>query len=151
MKFQLDHVAIRCEDYEKSKKYYQDLLGAKIIFESKSILDGCPYSLLYIGGEELKGDLLNDHYAFSTLETIELLGQPADGTKKANGLSHVCYRVENVKDAYELAKAKGVKFVDQYQNGMPKAEYGEGIKIAFFNGPDGERTEFFHIHKAAKK
>jgi len=151
MKFKLDHVAIRCADYEKSKKYYQELLGAKVIFESTSKLDGCPYSLMYIGGEDLKGDLLNDHYAFSTLETIELLGQPADGTKKPNGLSHVCYRVDSVKDAYEWAKSKGIPFVDPYQNGMPKAGYGEGIKIAFFNGPDGERTEFFHIHKDEKK
>ena len=151
MKFQLDHIAIRCEDYQKSKAYYQDLLGAKMIYESHSKLDGSPYCLLYIGGEDLKGDLLNDHYAYSPLETIELLGQPTDGTKKPNGLSHICYRVDEVKDAYEMAKSKGVKFVDEYQNGMLESGYGEGIKIAFFNGPDGERTEFFHIHKPADK
>ena len=53
MKFKLDHVAIRCADYEKSKKCVE-LLGAKVIFESTSKLDGCPYSLVYIGGEDLK-------------------------------------------------------------------------------------------------
>ena len=55
------------------------------------------------------------------------------------------------QDCLQWAKAKGIPFVDPYQNGMPKARYGEGIKIAFFNGPDGERTEFFHIHKDEKK
>ena len=138
MKFQLDHVGIQCENYEESKQFYQDLLGAKIIFESRSARDGYPFCLLYIGGEDLKGDLFKDHYAHSPLETIELLGQPPNGDKRPSGFSHVCYRIENFEDAYKLAKSKGVRFSEELHS-------GGGLKIAFFNGPSGERTEFFYI------
>ena len=99
----IDHIAVAVRDVEKAAEFYEKVLGLKL------------------GGiEEVEGMDVKVGFLPVGDTRIELV-QPLDPDsglakfieKRGEGIHHICYEVENVKEAMEICKARGAKLIDE--------------------------------------
>ena len=123
----LHHIAIICSDYQKSKKFYTDILGFKIdneIFRAER--------------QSYKLDLsLNGHYLielFSFPNTPERLTRP-----EATGLRHIAFGVADIDSSVEYLKLNDIITesirIDKFTN----------RKFTFLNDPDNLPIELYEL------
>lgn len=121
----IHHVAIICSDYEKSKKFYTEILGLRILAEHYR-KERSSYKL----------DLaIDDHYVielFSFQDPPERVSRP-----EACGLRHLAFVVKDIQKAVNDLATKGITAepirIDEYTN----------KKFAFFSDPDGLPLELY--------
>lgn len=115
---QVHHIAIIGSDYEKSKHFYVNLLGFKIIRENYRAERGDYKIDLQLNGMELELFIIPDR-------------PPRPSYPEANGLRHLAFRVESVDATVAELNALGIATepvrVDDYT----------GKKMTFFSDPDG--------------
>jgi catechol 2,3-dioxygenase-like lactoylglutathione lyase family enzyme len=75
---------------------------------------------------------------------IELVEQKDMAARTAGVVDHVAVVVDNIEAAVANAKAQGIEMDAAQIKAMPILG---GIKNIFFEGPDGERLEFFEYVK----
>lgn len=119
------HIAIICSNYEKSKKFYTEILGLNIIQE-----------VYRKERDSYKLDLgLNGIYI------IELFSFPnppkRPSAPESTGLRHLCFEVDNVEKVINNIKTKGIDTED-----IRIDEY-TGKKFFFFKDPDNLPIEFY--------
>ena len=114
------HVAIIASDYAKSKHFYTEILGAKIIEETYRA-ERQSYKL------DLK---------FADGSQIELFSFPKP---EACGLRHLAFRVKNVEQA--------VAFLASFATECEPIRVDEltGKRFTFFRDPDGLPLEFYEV------
>lgn len=123
----LHHIAIICSDYERSKKFYIEVLGFTIVQEVYRE-ERASYKL----------DLaLNDQYL---IELFSFPDPPPRPTRpEATGLRHIAFEVTDVAAAIQQLQAKNITVepfrVDEYT----------GKKFTFFADPDGLPIELYEI------
>jgi glyoxylase I family protein len=121
----IHHVAIICSDYEKSKKFYVDVLGFSIIQETFR-KERNSYKL------DLK---------VSETEQIELFSFPNPPQRVSNpeacGLRHLAFEVDNIHEAVSQLQAKGIAVEDI------RVDEITGKKFTFFRDPDNLPLEFY--------
>lgn len=119
------HIAIICADYERSKHFYTQILGFKILQENYRA-ERKSYKLdLEVGN----------------LYQIELFSfpdpTPRPSRPEAAGLRHLAFEVDNIDDAIAEVTADGVVVepirVDEFT----------GKRFTFFADPDGLPIEFY--------
>lgn len=114
----IDHLGIAVNSIEEGKSFWQQVLG-----------------LDFEGTETVEEQKVTTAFFPVGESEVELLASTApDGPvakyieKKGPGIQHVAFRVENIEEALEELKAKGVKLIDQ----TPRKGAG-GAKIAFLH------------------
>jgi len=114
----IDHLGIAVNSIEEGKSFWSDCLG-----------------LEFEGAETVAEQKVTTAFFPVGESEVELLESTApDGPvakyieKKGQGIQHVAFRVENIEEALEELKAKGVKLIDQ----KPRIGAG-GAKIAFLH------------------
>jgi glyoxylase I family protein len=123
----LHHIAIICSDYEKSKRFYTEILGFKIDKE-----------VYRKERDSYKLDLsLNGHYL---IELFSFPNPPARPTRpEAVGLRHISFGVKDIEQSIEILKSKDVITepirIDEYTN----------RKFTFFNDPDYLPIELYEL------
>ncbi len=99
----IDHIAVAVRDVEKAAEFYEKVLGLKL------------------GGiEEVEGMDVKVGFIPVGETRIELV-QPLDPNsgvakfieKRGEGIHHICYEVEDVKEALTLCKTRGAKLIDE--------------------------------------
>jgi glyoxylase I family protein len=119
------HTAIICSDFQKSRQFYCDVLGLKIIRE-----------VYREQRKSYKLDLsLNDHYIielFSFPDPPSRVSQP-----EACGLRHLAFAVDNLESEISRISAMGVKTEEIRTDELT------GKKFAFFSDPDGLPLELY--------
>ncbi|MDO4881230.1 MAG: VOC family protein [Capnocytophaga sp.] len=123
----LHHIAIICSDYEKSKKFYTNILGFTILGE-------------YYREEKksYKLDLsLNDIYLielFSFENPPKRLSYP-----EASGLRHLCFGVKNLEE--------NIKYLTNFNIITEPIRIDEysGKRFTFFNDPDNLPIELYEL------
>jgi glyoxylase I family protein len=119
------HIAIICSDYERSKHFYTQILGFKILQENYRA-ERKSYKLdLEVGN----------------LYQIELFSfpdpTPRPSRPEAAGLRHLAFEVDNIDDAIAAIVADGVVVepirIDEFT----------GKRFTFFADPDGLPIEFY--------
>jgi glyoxylase I family protein len=119
------HIAIICSDFQKSRQFYCDVLGLKIIRE-----------VYREQRKSYKLDLsLNDHYIielFSFPDPPSRVSQP-----EACGLRHLAFAVDNLESEISRISAMGVKTEEIRTDELT------GKKFAFFSDPDGLPLELY--------
>jgi len=121
----IHHIAIICSDYKKSRHFYVDVLGFKVLNE-----------VYREARNSYKLDLgFGDHYQielFSFPNPPPRLSQP-----EARGLRHMAFLVENIEETVTELNSQGVTTeplrVDEYT----------GKRYTFFNDPDGLPLELY--------
>jgi len=71
---------------------------------------------------------------------IELVEKPDALPREAGVVDHIAVTVDNIEAAIENANANGIAIDASQINTVPILG---GVKNVFFDGPDGERLEFF--------
>ncbi len=114
----IDHLGIAVNNIENGKKFWTDVLG--LDFEgSETVAEQKVTTAFFPVGES----------------EVELLESTApDGPiakyieKRGEGLQHIAFRVENIEEALEELKEKGIRLIDE----KPRKGAG-GAKIAFLH------------------
>ncbi|MCG2776950.1 MAG: methylmalonyl-CoA epimerase [Desulfobacterales bacterium] len=114
----IDHIGIAVKSIEQAGKFYTEILGLKI----QDI-------------ENVADQKVNVAFLPITDSEVELLeSTEADGPvakyidARGQGVQHIAFRVENIEEALEELKSKGVRLIDQ----TPRNGAG-GAKIAFIH------------------
>ncbi len=127
MLLRIHHTAIICADYHRSKQFYTEILGLKIIAENYR-RDRNSYKL----------DL-----ALPNGSQIELFSfpdpPPRPSRPEACGLRHLAFAVEDVDQAKAKLEAQGIQVeavrLDEFTN----------KRFTFFADPDGLPLELYEI------
>lgn len=127
MLLSIHHTAIICADYNRSKQFYTEILGLKIIAENYR-RDRNSYKL----------DL-----ALPNGSQIELFSfpdpPPRPSRPEACGLRHLAFAVEDVDQAKAKLEAQGIQVeavrLDEFTN----------KRFTFFADPDGLPLELYEI------
>lgn len=114
----VDHIGIAVNNIEDAKKLYTDILG-----------------IPHAGNETVAEQKVTTAFFPVGEAEVELLESTApDGPiakfieSKGTGIQHIAFRVDNIEQALEELKAKGVRLIDE----KPRRGAG-GAKIAFLH------------------
>ena len=119
--------AIKVADIERAIAFYTGALGARVRLRGEVL--GCAYALLRLGDTRL--------ILFEKAPYEDLLG-----TTLPLGFLHDVYEVDDLDDQIARLREAGVRFLMEPQ--VIEAEFGKR-KIAFFETPEGMRTEVMQI------
>ena len=121
------HVAIIVSDYETSKRFYTQILGARILAETYRE-----------ARQSYKLDL-----AFADGSQIELFSFPASPARpnrpEACGLRHLAFRVQNVQSAIDFLQE------NQLECEPIRIDELTGKQFTFFKDPDRLPLELYQI------
>ncbi|WP_283684367.1 SMU1112c/YaeR family gloxylase I-like metalloprotein [Clostridium perfringens] len=122
----IHHVAIISSDYNKSKDFYVNLLGLKIIRE--------------VYREERDSYKLDLEIGDSQIELFSFKNSPKRPSyPEACGLRHLAFEVENIEKQVEELKENGIEVeeirIDEFT----------GRKFTFFSDPDDLPIELYEI------
>lgn len=119
------HVAIKVADFEKSVAFYRDQLGMPVKAQW--------------GEGNGRGALLDTGDG----NYVEIFAG-GSGEKPAAGWFHIALRCNDVDGVIARLRAAGVPITMEPRNApLPVPAGRPPIRIAFFNGPDGESIELF--------
>ena len=139
------HVGVCCSDLERSTAFYVEVLGFEPIFTMEF-------------GNELAATMeqANDRMRFESrmlrrgdvrLELLHWLEPSADGSRERRpmtqfGMTHLCFRVEDVDDLAALAEQHGGTVHRHTLSELPGAGVGgKAVKLMYLTDPDGVRIE----------
>jgi len=123
----IHHIAIICSDYERSKKFYTEVLGFTIVQE-----------IYRKERDSYKLDLaLHGQYVIEIFSFPNAPERPSH--PEATGLRHLAFAVSDVEEGRAYLKQKGVDSenirVDQHS----------GKRFTFFADPDGLPLELYEL------
>lgn len=121
------HIAIICSDYQKSKTFYTDILGLRIIRESYREQR-----------KSYKLDLaLNGVY---TIELFSFLNPPQRTSRpEATGLRHLAFEVDNLDQTINYLTSKNI------QSEPIRIDKTTDKRFTFIADPDDLPIEFYEI------
>ena len=121
----IHHVAVICSDYARSKHFYTEILGLRVIAENyRAHRDSYKLDLALPDGGQI--------------ELFSFPGAPARPSRpEAQGLRHLAFVVDDVEATVAFLTAKGVEVeeirIDEYTL----------KKFTFFADPDGLPLELY--------
>lgn len=121
----VDHIGIAVKDLEETLKFYSEVLGLEVqgteVVEEQKV----KVAFLPIGDTEIE-----------LLESTDSDGPIARFIEKnGEGVQHIAFKVENIEEAIEAMKAKGMRMIDE----TPRYGAG-GAKIAFVHPKSSHRV-----------
>ncbi|MGC4376661.1 VOC family protein [Fictibacillus sp. Mic-4] len=117
----LEHTGIMVSDMDRSLDFYQNVLGLKLRLR-EALNDEVELAFLAFPGEDAV--------------EVELIGGRGVGEQEGR-VNHLAFSVDNIEAELERLASFGVKLVDE----SPRSILNGTVKIAFFEGPDGEKLE----------
>ncbi|MDO7907442.1 VOC family protein [Paenibacillus sp. JX-17] len=121
----LEHVGIMVSSLEDSIEFYQRVIGLQLLETMGPIGEHVRLAFMAFQGQ--------------TSVEIELVEGASDSSLPNEGkVHHVAFSVEGIEDEYERIKRLGLDGLDPEITTLPN-----GSRYFFFDGPDGERLEFF--------
>ncbi|EMD79052.1 glyoxylase I family protein [Vibrio diabolicus E0666] len=121
----IHHVAIICSDYPRSKRFYTELLGLKVIAENyREARDSYELDLALPDGSQVE--------LFSFPDAPERPSFP-----EAQGLRHLAFQVDDVEHVKEYLETREIEVepirIDEFT----------GKAFTFFKDPDGLPLEVY--------
>jgi lactoylglutathione lyase len=142
MKFRsFHHVNLIVSDREKTKAFYNGILGLEIAIET--VIEDAEFSRgVGLPNTKLLAaffKLPNDAGLIETFQYVQPQGKPIPADAKANdgGWQHLCFQVDDIEETYRELTAKGVQFLS---TPVTLSTFG-GVRFCYFLGPDRELVE----------
>ena len=121
----MNHVAIICSDYKKTKTFYTKILGLEIISENyRQERDSYKLDLQLLDGSQLE--------IFSFPDRPKRPSYP-----EAQGLRHLDFLVDSVEEVSRYLKSNMIEVEDI------RVDEHTGKKFTFFNVPDNLPLELY--------
>lgn len=119
----LEHIGVKVKDMDASIAFYTEVLGMQLVSR-----------------ERLKGGLELGFLSFPGTDDIqiELIGNGHEGMSNEGLVHHIAFTVSDIEAEVDRLKKLDVRMLDE----TPRMIL-DGVKIAFFLGPDGEQLEYF--------
>lgn len=120
----IEHFSINCIDYQKSRRFYEEILGFKYL----ETVDCGDFNISYYA---LPGG--------SRLELFDYRGKNpvVSHGESESGLRHVAFQVEDVAAHEKELRTAGVEIV------LPTCDLPNlGVRVMLFNDPNGVTLEF---------
>ncbi|MCG8473163.1 MAG: methylmalonyl-CoA epimerase [Desulfobacterales bacterium] len=115
---QVDHIGVAVSGIETSRVFWQETLG--LSFEGTETVSEQKVTTAFFPVGESEVELLE------ATEPASPVGKYLE--KRGEGIHHIAFRVENIQEALEELKAKGVRLIDE----IPRKGAG-GALIAFIH------------------
>ncbi len=134
------HVGVICEDMEKSKAFFTDVLGGKLLYDAGSSAPGHLDERVGIPGAIARKAVVK--MGKSVIELVEYLQpktRPAGLCAAGIGTLHLAIEVDDIDAEVARLKAKGIRF-----NSAPTIITDgpdKGWVWCYFNSPDGHQLE----------
>jgi glyoxylase I family protein len=123
----LHHVAVICSDYQRSKRFYTEILGLAVISEFyRAERDSYKLDLALPGGSQIE--------LFSFPNPPKRPSRP-----EACGLRHLALEVADIKAAVQFIQQKGIEVE------AIRVDELTGKRYTFFADPDGLPIEFYEF------
>lgn len=114
----IEHIGIAVRNIEEQLPYYEQILGLKCY--NIEVVEDQKVKTAFFKVGQTKIELLEPTSEDSTIaKFIE---------KRGEGVHHIAYATDNVKDALTIAEEKGVRLIDK----EPR-QGAEGLSIAFLH------------------
>ncbi|GAA0133495.1 VOC family protein [Paenibacillus sp. YSY-4.3] len=127
----IEHIGIRVSALEDSIEFYERVIGLKLLHIIGEVEDGLRLAFLAFPGQE------NVEIELIYIREGEAL--PSEGR-----VHHIAFTVSHIEEEYKRIADLGLSGMDPEIRTIPG-----GSRLFFFNGPDGERIEFFEpVHLA---
>lgn len=98
---QIDHIGIAVKNLDETVAFYRQVMGLEV--SATEVFNSMKIAFLRIGDSELE-----------LLEDLTPDGAIARHVaKRGEGLQHVAYRVDNIEQALQDMRAKGVELIDE--------------------------------------
>ncbi|MFD3257681.1 VOC family protein [Paenibacillus lentus] len=127
----IEHIGIRVSALEDSIEFYERVIGLKLLYILGEVEDELRLAFLAFPGQENV-----------EIELIYVRGGeelPSEGR-----VHHIAFTVSHIEEEYKRIAGLGLSGLDPEIRSI-----SNGSRLFFFNGPDGERIEFFEpVHLA---
>lgn len=121
----IEHIGIRVSALEDSIEFYERIIGMKLLYTIGEVNDTLRLAFLAFPGQEsVEVELI------SKMNSEEL---PNEGK-----VHHLAFTASDIEEEYKRIASLGLSGLDSEIHDLPS-----GARYFFFNGPDGERIEFF--------
>ncbi|WP_334073783.1 MULTISPECIES: VOC family protein [Paenibacillus] len=121
----IEHVGIRVTALEDSVEFYVRVIGLRHLHTIGEVGEPLRLAFLTFPGQESV-----------ELELIYIRG--GEELPREGRVHHVAFTVTNIEEEYARISNLGLSGLDEEIRSLPN-----GSRFFFFNGPDGERIEFF--------
>lgn len=141
----LHHFNLIISDKEKTKAFYNGLLGLEIALETE-IEDpefsrgvGLPATKVLATFFKIPAN----NGLIETFQYVNPKGSPIPAETKANdgGWQHLCFQVDDIEKTYREMEEKGIRFLSTPVTISKDHPYFAGVRFCYFRGPDGEIIE----------
>jgi len=142
----LHHVNLIVSDMEKTKAFYNGILGLPIALET--VIEDAEFSRgVGLPNTKVIATFFQLPNNPGLIETFQYV-RPADGKplptdKKANdaGWTHICFQVDDVDQEVKALEGKGISFLSTPVTIAKTHPQFAGVRFCYFLGPDREVIE----------
>ena len=141
----LHHFNLIVSDKEKTKAFYNGVLGLEIALETE--IEDAEFSRgVGLPNTKVLATFFKLPANSGMIETFQYVnpkGQPIPATTKANdgGWQHICFQVDDIEETRKELEGKGVKFLSTPATIAADHPYFAGVRFCYFLGPDKEVLE----------
>jgi len=141
----LHHFNLIVSDKEKTKAFYNQLLGLEIALETEIEDDEFSRGVGLPGTRVLATffKLPDNNALIETFQYVHPPGKavPPDAAANNGGWQHLCFQVDDIEKTYRELSAKGVRFLSTPVTISPSHPVFAGVRFCYFLGPDREVLE----------
>ncbi|WP_019912840.1 VOC family protein [Paenibacillus sp. HW567] len=119
----VEHIGIKVDKLERSLSFYQEVIGLTLQDIVGQPGDGLRLAFLSFPGQ--------------TSVEIELIEKVFEGLPQEGRVSHVAFTVKDIEDEHRRIAGLALPGLTAIST------LGNGSRFFFFDGPDGEKLEFF--------
>ncbi len=137
------HTAISTPDLERALRFYRDLLGLEVVFETSwPVGSEVADSITGLEGSSARLAMLRAGNAH--LELFQYASPPPkpgdpDRPVSDHGITHLCLDVQDLDSEYERLKAAGMRFH------CPPQQLGADVRTTYGRDPDGNVLELQEV------
>jgi catechol 2,3-dioxygenase-like lactoylglutathione lyase family enzyme len=136
------HFNVNCTDLDRSLSFYQKL-GFKVVLDFQEGMSSEPMAKAFnMSHAQIRGVhlILENDPTGTRIDLVEFQDPKTEGKPYPHlyhtGIARMCFRTQNIHQAYENLKQQGVNFFSQ-----PQMLPGTNVTIVCFTDPDGTVLE----------
>jgi catechol 2,3-dioxygenase-like lactoylglutathione lyase family enzyme len=141
----LHHFNLIVADKEKTKAFYNGLLGLEIALETEIEDDEFSRGVGLPGTKVLATffKLPANNGLIETFQYVHPAGKPIPAGSQANdaGWQHLCFQVDDIEKTTKELQAKGIEFLSPPVTISASHPHFAGVRFCYFRGPDREVLE----------